>query len=468
VTENLQIRGLFVSSLSLAIAAPRPLGPPGRPLLGNILDFGRDLNGFLERCAREYGPIVKLRMVHRAAYLIADPELNEYVLLGNYRNFVKHQMFFSRVRRVFGWGLLSADGDQWRKQRRLAAPGFHRDRIAEYGRIMSDYAAELVGEWRDGEVRDMYVDMRDIASKVVARALFDEDVAGDVAEVGSAMDDLLGGITERMLHPLVAPDWAPTRNVRRYRRAVARIDKLVARFMSQHRKNLDERGTLLAMLMQARDEDGQPMPDAQIRDEAITLFVAGHDTTATALSWTLYLLTQHPQWQETLHAAVDQALAGRAPQAADLAALQAVEWTVRESMRLYPPVSLVARQAVDDCEIGGYPIAAGSLIYISPWAMQRDPRYFNDANDFKPERWSDGLDSRLPRYVFMPFGGGPRTCIGDRFAIMEAVLLLASFVQQFEFEYAGDKPPKPFASITLIPVGGVPVRLRRRSGATGK
>jgi len=180
------------------------------------------------------------------------------------------------------------------------------------------------------------------------------------------------------------------------------------------------------------------------------------------------LLTQHPQWQETLHTAIDQALAGRAPQAADLAVLQAVEWTVRESMRLYPPVSLVARQAVDDCEIGGYPIAAGSLIYISPWAMQRDPRYFNDANDFKPERWSDGLDSRLPRYVFMPFGGGPRTCIGDRFAIMEAVLLLASFVQQFEFEYAGDKPPKPFASITLIPVGGVPVRLKRRSGATGK
>lgn len=431
--------------------------------MGNILDFGRDLNGFLERCAREYGPVVKLRMVHRTAYLIADPELNGYVLLGNYRNFVKHQMFFSRVRRVFGWGLLSADGEQWRKERRLSAPGFHRERIAGYGRIMSDYAAELTAEWQDGETRDMYVDMRNIAAKVVARALFDEDVAGDVDAISTAMEDLLGGITERMLHPLVAPDWLPTRKVRRYRRAVGRIDRLVERFMDQHREDLEQRGTLLAMLMQARDENGEALSDQQIRDDAVTLFIAGHDTTATALSWTLYLLTQHPQWQEELQTLVDEVLEGRPPQAADLPALQKIEWTVRESMRLYPPVSLVARQTVEDCEIGGYPIAAGSLIYISPWAMHRDPRWFEAPEAFRPERWADGLESKLPRHVYMPFSGGPRTCIGDRFAMMEACILLSAFLQKFRFEYAGKKAPKPFASITLIPVGGVPVRLQRRN-----
>ena len=400
-------------------------------------------------------------MVHRRAYLLSDAKLAEYLLLGNYRNFIKHQLFFTRTRSVFGQGLLSADGDFWRKQRRLAAPAFARDRISAYGVVMSDYARELVAEWRDGEVRDMYVDMRSVAAKIVARCLFDEDVAGDVGQVEEAMTDLLGAVTERMLNPFVAPEWLPTPGVRRYRRGVRRIDDLITRFIREHRRNLDERKTLLAMLMQARDEAGEPMSDRQLRDESVTLFIAGHDTTATALSWTIYLLTQHPAWQQHLQAVVDQ-LQGRAPQVSDLALLAPVEWTFKESLRLYPSVSLVARQSQEDCEIGGYAIPAGSLLYVSPAAMHSDPQYFEAPEQFRPERWEGGLESRLPRCVYMPFSSGPRTCIGDRFAMMEGVLLLANFLQFFAFEYSGKEHPRPFASITLIPQGGVPVRLRRR------
>ena len=439
-----------------------PPGPDGSPVFGSILEFGKDLNGFMLRTALEYGPIAHFRMVHRHAYLVSSPELNEQVLLGNYRNFNKHQLFFDRTRAVFGRGLLSNDGDSWRKQRRLAAPAFHRDRIAEYGEIMSQYAQEHVARWQDGQTLDFYVEMREIAAKIVARALFDDVIAGDVDQISNAMNHLLDSVTDRMLKPIVPPDWMPTPGVLRYRRSVATINALIERFIVDHRANLDQRRTLLAMLMQARDEDGQPMSDTQLRDEAATLFLAGHDTTATALTWASYLLTQFPEWQIKLQAVVDEVLGGRPAQAADLPALAPIEWTVREGLRLYPSISLIARQSVADCELGGYQIPAKSLLYISPYAMHRNPKYFPEPNRFNPERWAGGLESKLPRHVFLPFSGGPRICIGERFAMMEAILLLANFLQTVTFEYGGSVPPTPFASITLIPKGGMPITLRRR------
>lgn len=440
----------------------QPPSPPGSLILGNLLDFGRDVNGYLLRCAREYGPIVKLRMAHRTAFFIADPAYNEYVLLGNYRNFVKHKLFFGRMKAVFGQGILSSDGDIWRKHRRMVAPAFHRDRIAEYGDIMTDYAQDLLrNEWKDGQQRDVYLDMRSVAAKIVARALFDETIAGDVQKVEDAMNGVLAAIEERMLQPVVPPDWMPTPGVRRYRRAVKQIDELIDRFIGEHRRNPDGRKTLLSMLMQARYEDGTAMTDQHLRDESVTLFFAGHETTATALTWAIYLLTQHPEWQAELHRVVD-GLKGEPPRARDMASIAAVEWTIRETLRVFPSVSIVARQVVSDCEIGGYRIPAGSLLYMSPWVMHRDPRYFEDPDTFKPTRWNSNLESELPRHTYMPFSGGPRVCIGDRFAMMEATLLLANFLQQYEFQYAGEEPPKPFASLTLVPRGGMPVKLVRR------
>lgn len=440
---------------------PLPPGPRGSLLFGSILEFGRDLNGFMLRTAREYGPIAHFRMVHRHAYLVSSPEFNEYVLLGNYKNFMKHQLFFDRTRAVFGWGLLSNDGDSWRKQRRLAAPAFHRDRIADYGRLMTQYALEHRQRWQDGQTLDIYVEMREIAAKIVARALFDDVIAGDVDQISEAMNGLLDSVTDRMLRPIVPPDWMPTPGVLRYRRSVATINALIGRFIADHRANLDERHTLLAMLMKARDEDGQPMSDEMLRDEAATLFLAGHDTTATALSWAIYLLTQFPEWQSRLQACVD-ALGDRPIEAADIPAIAPIEWTVKESLRLFPSITLIARQSIEDCEIGGYTIPAKSLVYLSPHAMHRNPQYFPEPDRYNPERWADGLEGRLPRHVYIPFSGGPRICIGERFAMMEAILLLANFLQKFRFEYGGTVPPVPFASITLIPAGGMPIRLRHR------
>jgi cytochrome P450 len=444
----------------------RAPGPRGNLLLGSMFDFARDLNGFMLRTSRDYGPIARFRMVHRQAFLVSSPELNEYVLLGNYKNFLKHQLFFDRVRPVFGWGLLSNDGDSWRKQRRLSAPAFHRDRITDYGKVMTEYARDQMKTWKDGETVDMYLQMRSVAAKIVARALFDDVIAGDVDQISEAMDQLLDAITERMLNPLVAPDWLPTPGVRRYRKSVEAIDALIHRFIEDHRANLDQRHTLLAMLMSARDEDGKPMSDQMLRDEAATLFLAGHDTTATALTWATYLMTQFPAWQQKLQEVVDQF--DRPIEAADMAKIPELDWTIRESLRLYPSITIIARQSVADCEIGGYPIPAKSLVYVSPYAMHRNPKYFPEPDRFNPERWAGGMESKLPRHVFIPFSGGPRICIGERFAMMEAILLLANFLQEYTFEYGGAKPPIPFASITLIPKTGMPIRLRKRNKPAAK
>lgn len=451
---------------TLTPLSARPPGPSGSVLLGNVVEFGRNVNAFLARCEREYGPIVRFRMAHRTAFLLADPEFNELMLLKNYRNFIKHQMFFRRTRAVFGKGLLSTDGDYWRRERKLCAPAFSTERINAYGEIMSRYAREMVSQWQDGDSRDIYPDMRAVTAKVVAQALFECNIASDIDDVGEAMIELADGITERMFNPLVPPDWTPAPSARRYRRSVARIDALLGRFIEEHRQsNLDERRSLLAMLMQARDEDGQPMSDQQLRDEAATLFLAGHDTTATAMAWTLLLLTQHPTWQAAVQDEVDRVLCGRAPGTADVPTLEKTGWVVREAMRLYPPVPLIARQSVEDCDIGGYRIPGGSLLYICPWVMHRNPRFFDEPDAFMPERWADNLEGRLPRNVYLPFSGGPRICIGARFSMMEATLLLANFMQAFSFRFAGNQPPEPFPSITLIPVGGVPLTLHARTDA---
>jgi cytochrome P450 len=275
------------------------------------------------------------------------------------------------------------------------------------------------------------------------------------------MDDLMHEVARRMTRVLIAPAWLPTPASRRYRQIVAGIDKLAYGFIARHRENLVQRNTLLAMLMQARDEDGQPMSDRQLRDEAVTLFLAGHETTANALAWTGALLGAQPEHQERIHAELAAVCGDRPAQVADLPHLVYTEAVIRETMRLYPPVPLITREAIGDCMIGPYPIKAGNVVFVSPWVQHRNPELFPDPQSFRPERWLDGLAERLPRFAYMPFGGGPRICIGDRFAMMEAVLILALIVQRFRLE-AQQAVPAPFASITLRPVTHVPLRFRAR------
>jgi cytochrome P450 len=436
-----------------------PPGPRGSLLLGNLPDFAADVLGFHERCRDEFGDIVRLRLAGRTFFLISHPDLVHTVLVANHRNFVKHSFFWRHVTGIFGKSLLTTEGDTWLAQRRLTAPAFHRDRIQSYGETMVAYTERMLETWQPGEVRNVHQDTMGLTLEIVAKVLFDSDVASDVAAVGSSFDAVTDEIAARFRRPVFIPDWMPLPGNFRYRAGVAELNRVVYRIIREHHANGARGNDLLSMLMQVRDENGHGMSDVQLRDEAVTLLLAGHETTALALSWTWYLLSRNPAAAAALHEELERVLAGRAPTPADLPALRYTESVIQESMRILPPVYGVGREALEDCELGGYEVAKGTTIFISMWAMHRDPRWFEDPAAFKPERWLDGLAARLPRHAYMPFGGGPRICIGNSFAMMEAVLVLATIARKFKLTRISDEPVQPFPTITLRPRGGVTLRV---------
>jgi cytochrome P450 len=448
-------------------AVASPPGPRPHPLLGNLPAFARDVLGFFTECARDYGDVVSMRVAGRTALLLSHPEHIEQVLVGQQRNFVKHSWFWRHVGAVFGEGLLTAEGDHWLRQRRAIQPAFHKDRIAGYARVMVDYTERALDGWRPGETRELHRDMMALTLDIVAKVLFDADVTEDRAEVERALDNALSEVAARFRRPFPIPDWVPIPGNLRYRSAVRLLDDVVYRFIEEH----EQRGAgedLLSTLMALEHEDGAGMTRRQVRDEAVTLLLAGHETTALALTWTLCLLSRHPDAERRLHDEVDEALADgagstRPPTVADLPHLRWTEHVVSESMRLYPPAYAFGREAIADCEIGGWPVAAGTTLFIVPWVIHRDPRWFDDPDEFRPERWAGGLAERLPRFVYLPFGGGPRLCVGSRFAMMEAVLLLAAVARRFRVRLDPDRMPTPFPSVTLRPGSGVRARVEPRS-----
>ena len=441
-----------------------PPGPKGHFVLGNLPEFGADVLGFFTRCAREYGGIVRLRLAHRTAYLLSHPDYIEYVLVTNNKNFVKHSFSWRHVRAMFGQGLLTSEGDFWLRQRRLAQPAFHRKRIASYGGVMVAYTERMLDEWCDGEVRNLHDDLMRVTLEIVTKVLFDGDVAKDVeaAAVGRALDALLEEAAVRLRRPFYIPDSIPLPGNIRYRRSVRTMDELVYRIIREHRSADRDAGDLLSMLLEARDETGRGMTERQLRDEAVTILLAGQETVALALSWTWYLLSQHPTIERRLVDEVRQVLGDRPPYVSDFPALRYTERVIKEGMRLYPPAYSFGREAVDDCEIGGYAVPAGTTLFMSPWVMHRQPRYFEQPDAFMPERWDSDLAERLPKFVYFPFGGGPRLCIGSRFAMMEAVLLLAAIARRFHLSLVPERPVTPFPSMTLRPKDGIWVRLSER------
>jgi cytochrome P450 len=440
-----------------------PPGPPGHFLLGNLRDFAQDSLGFYERCRDEFGDIVRMRLGPRVVYALNHPDLIHTVLVSNHRDFVKHSFFWRHVRAIFGSGLVTNEGDSWLRQRRLAAPAFHRDRIALYAETMVAYTDRMLNGWTDGEVRNIHHDMMALTLEIVAKALFDADVKNEVDAVGSAFDAVTDEIAVRFRRPVFIPDWVPLPGNLRYTRGVRAMDEVVYRIIREHRSNGAGGTDLLSMLMEATDEDGGRMTDAQLRDEAITLLLAGHETTALVLSWTWYLLFQHPHVVAELHDELDRVLGSRLPTPADLRELRFTECVIQESMRLYPPAYGFGREAVRDFELGGYSVPKGTTLFMSPWVMHRDRRWFDEPLAFRPARWADGLADRLPRHVYLPFGGGPRICIGNSFAMMEAILLLATIARRFHLTGLPGQVVRPFPTITLRPRGGVWAQVQNRA-----
>lgn len=436
-----------------------PPGPRGHLLLGSLNEFARDVLGFHLRMRQEFGDIVRIRVATRTIYLVNSPDLINEVLVTQQRNFIKHSFFWRHVTAIFGKGLVTNEGESWLRQRRLMAPAFHRERIASYADTMVDHTERMLATWRAGEVVDMQHEMMGVTLKIVAEVLFNADVEEDVTAVHESFDPVITEIAARFRRPVFIPDWVPIPGNLRYRKGISKLNELVYRIIHEHHENGASGNDLLSMLMQVRDEDGNRMSDEQLRDEAVTLLLAGHETTALTLSWCFYLLSLHPEVGDKLVGELEEVLAGRRPAAADCRNLRYTEAVILEAMRVFPPAYGIGREAVEDCEVGGYHVPAGTTIFMSAWVVHRDPRFYDEAEAFEPERWLDGLADRLPRHAYMPFGGGPRICIGNNFAMMEAILLLATIAQRYRLEKVSDAAVEPFPSITLRPNGGVHLRV---------
>jgi cytochrome P450 len=298
--------------------------------------------------------------------------------------------------------------------------------------------------------------------QVVAKTLFDADADHEAKEVGRALEAIMM-LNSDFRKLMMTPQWLPTPRNIRAALATRRLDKIIFRFIQQRRASGQDAGDLLSMLLAARDEDGSHMNDRQLRDEAMTIFLAGHETTANALTWTWLLLAQNPRVERKLHAELAEVLGGRAPVLDDLQSLHYAGHVITESMRLYPPAWGMARLAIEDAEIGGYPVPKDCGVSFAQWLVHRDPRWYDAPEEFRPERWEGDLLKRLPRFAYFPFGGGPRQCIGNTFAVMEATLLLATIAQRFRIHLAPDHPIVPMPSITLRPRYGVRVSLEART-----
>ena len=359
-----------------------------------------------------------------------------------------------------GEGLLTAEGDHWKRQRRLAQPAFHHAKIESYAAVMTGYAARMQEKWRDGEELDIHQEMMELTLRIVVRTLFGVETE-DTESISRSLSAVMrnsSGI--RLILPGIFR-WLPLPGTRQLRNGVAELDRTVFRIISQRHAGGAESDDLLSMLMTARDEDGSQMDDRQLRDEVMTFFIAGHETTALALSWAWVLLSRNPQAERRLHEELDAVLSGRPPELSDLPNLPYTECVVKETMRLYPPAWAIAREAAESFDLAGYRIPKGANILMSQWIVHRDPRFFPNPEVFDPDRWSAGA-AKLPKFAYFPFGAGPRQCIGTAFAMMEAVLLLASIAQNFQAKVRANAAIEPVPGFTLRPKDGVPVTLVRR------
>lgn len=425
-------------------------------------EFNRDSLSFIIRC-REFGDVVRLRFFYVTAYFLYDPDDIEYVLSSNAKNFNKSMSLRSDFfHRLLGNGLLTSDGEFWRRQRRLAQPAFHRQRIGSYGEVMVEYTNRLISNWRDGEVRDIHREMMRLTLEIVVKTLFNSDVSGDTDKVAQVLERIVQPFASQATLKWILDNRLPTPTHRRFNQAAQEIDEIVYRIISERRSSGTDEGDLLSMLLAAHDEDGSQMTDRQLRDEVMTIFLAGHETTALTLSWAWYLLAKHPEVERKFHLEIDEVLNGRPPEVGDLSRLKYTEQIAKESMRLYPPAYGLGREAIEDCEIGGFHVPRKTQIFMFPWAMHRDPRFFDEPLSFRPERWTDEFANHLPKYAYFPFGGGPRACIGNYFAMMEVVLILAAIAQKFKFSMAGEDP-ELLPAMSLRPKHDINMRIHTRN-----
>ncbi len=434
-------------------------GPKGLPFVGNLFDAqGEGRMDFFINCQREYGDVVPMRFLGRDAYLMSDPELIHQVLVKQASKFHKTTMLKRTLRPTLGEGLLTSEDEFHKRQRKLTQPAFHMQRIANYAETMVTYTQRTLAKWEANPQIEIHHEMMELTMQIVAKTLFDADIADEADEIGDAISLGIETAAERIGKVIWLPEWLPTQKNREIKESRQLLEDTIYGMIQDRRESGEDKGDLLSMLLLSEDEDGNRMTDKQVRDEAMTLFIAGHETTANALTFTFYLLAQHPDVEAKLLDEIRTVLEGGAPTMDDLAQLTYTHQVIKEAMRLYPPAWITAREAIDSVQIGEHSLDVGNLVFISPYIMHRHPQHWDEPDSFKPERFTPEMEKSLPKLAYMPFGGGPRVCIGNHFAMMEAVLVVATILSQVCLKLEDDTPLELDPLITLRPKFGIGMR----------
>lgn len=437
-----------------------PPGPKGSLIGGNLGQVGPRRVDFFLDLAHTYGPLASFRIGRWRLFLASDPDLIQQVLVTDAKSYVKH--FGARTfKPVLGNGLVTSEGDFWLRQRRLLQPAFLKAQVQSYAPVMANLTQAMLAKWHSGKPVNLEFEFSSLTSAIALKTLFGLDDQGDRERIDESLRQVFDLLTARLDMPFQWPLWLPTPVNIRLSRALTNVRRVVDGFIAAGRAR--PRGSdLLSTMIAAQHDDGTGMSDQQLRDEAMTLYLAGHETTALTLTWSWYLLSQHPAVEQKLVEEWQRVLNGRAPSASDLAALPYTAAVISEAMRLYPPVYVIGREAVTDLELGGYRVKRGYTVLMSQWVNHRDPKYFSDPERFTPERWLDGLATRLPKFAYYPFGGGQRICIGSHFALMEAAIILSTVGQKYKFTLAPDAVIDIKPQITLPPKYGMPATLEGR------
>jgi cytochrome P450 len=448
--------------MSTALIQSRlPPGPKGTIIGGNIRQFRAGLLNFLLDTAREYGPLASFRIGPKRVFLATGPDLIEQVLVTDAKNYIKH--FGARAfKPVLGNGLVTSEGAFWLRQRKLIQPAFSKERVQSYAVAMIKLTNEMLDSWTEGKSVQIDREFEALTSKIALKTLFDLDDHGDRERFGDTLRLAFDLMNERLRQMVKIPLWVPTRANRRLQEAVAELNHTVEGFIAAGRSRNHAADDLLSRLLFAQDEDGIRMSDGQLRDEAMTLYLAGHETTALTLAWSWYLISQQPHVENKLLSEWQRVLRGATPTTQNLPKLTYTSAVIAESMRLFPPVYVIGREATTDLELGGYRVKRGYTVLMSQWVNHRDPKYFPDPEAFRPERWEHELAKRLPKFAYYPFGGGQRLCVGNAFALTEAAIILAAVGQRYRFTLDADAVIGIKPQITLMPANGIPATLQQR------
>ena len=439
-----------------------PPGPKARFPLDLYVRFRSDRIGFLEEMA-SFGDVSHLSFNNMHLYLLNHPDMIRDLLVNNHRQFTKSRALHL-AEWLLGKGLLTSEGDFHLRQRRLVQPAFHRQRMAGYADVMAAYAARTADRWQDGARVNMAQEMMRLTLAIVGKTLFDADVEDEAPQIGQALTESLHAVNRMLLPGGSTMEKLPLPANRRAEDARQLLNDTIYRIIRERRESGEDHGDLLSMLLQAQDDegDGSRMTDEQVRDEAMTLFLAGHETTANALIWTWYLLAQNPVEERQLHREVDRVLAGRTPTIDHLPSLPYTRMVLSEVMRLFPPAYVVGRQPTEDYTVRDWVIPAGSTVFASQYVMHRDPRYWYDAERFDPLRWTADEIAKRPKFSYFPFGAGPRVCIGEGFAWTEGILALATLAQRWQARLVSRQTPDLEPMITLRPKHAIEMTLHRR------